>query len=317
MIKRAAVIFLIFITGIFYSCAGNFVTGSGSKKNNSISTDNNHEIKPPEDAEPPEPTRAEIVMKALARAYPDQIEKTEFKNDDWAILLRDTWYYYAEGKILPESELENAANYRTYQFYNYPAELPPWRERTPEETERRRNWTQNRSENPLKRSDFFLNDLWQAPNRDETEKNLSQITFLGKPARIHKLILRQTNIVEEQIRAIGKTDTEVQIWINSIYTLEGYGWRNIARTQSRSYHSYGLAIDLLPKSLGKKQTYWLWTSQTREDWWNVSYSERYHPPESVIKTFEANGFIWGGKWPLFDTMHFEYRPEILILSGLQ
>jgi hypothetical protein len=28
------------------------------------------------------------------------------------------------------------------------------------------------------------------------------------------------------------------------------------------------------------------------------------------------GFIWGGKWLFFDTMHFEYRPEILILSGM-
>jgi len=29
------------------------------------------------------------------------------------------------------------------------------------------------------------------------------------------------------------------------------------------------------------------------------------------------GFIWGGKWPNYDTMHFEYRPEIFILSGLE
>ncbi|MCL2443985.1 MAG: M15 family metallopeptidase [Treponema sp.] len=35
-----------------------------------------------------------------------------------------------------------------------------------------------------------------------------------------------------------------------------------------------------------------------------------------MKTFESQGFIWGGKWQLFDTMHFEYRPEILILNGL-
>ena len=314
MTKKAVIIILIFISGIYYACTGNIAAGSGTKTNNSEKTE---QVEMTETPVIPEPTRAEIVMKALMRAYPDQIEKIEFKNDDWAILLREIWYYYAGGKLLPETELENAGNYRTYQFYNYPAELPPWRERTPEEAERRRSWTQNRSENPpLKRSDFFLNDLWQAPNRNETEKNLARITFLGKPARIHKLIQRQTAVVEEQIREIGKTDTEVQAWINSIHTLEGYGWRNIAHTQSRSYHSYGLAIDLLPKSLGKKQTYWLWTSQNREDWWNVSYNERYHPPESVIKTFEANGFIWGGKWPLFDTMHFEYRPEILILSGL-
>jgi hypothetical protein len=27
--------------------------------------------------------------------------------------------------------------------------------------------------------------------------------------------------------------------------------------------------------------------------------------------FERQGFIWGGKWWHFDTMHFEYRPEII------
>jgi hypothetical protein len=36
----------------------------------------------------------------------------------------------------------------------------------------------------------------------------------------------------------------------------------------------------------------------------------------VVKAFEAFGFLWGGKWMTYDTMHFEYRPEILILSNM-
>jgi hypothetical protein len=27
--------------------------------------------------------------------------------------------------------------------------------------------------------------------------------------------------------------------------------------------------------------------------------------------FEQHGFIWGGRWAHYDTMHFEYRPELL------
>jgi peptidoglycan LD-endopeptidase CwlK len=27
--------------------------------------------------------------------------------------------------------------------------------------------------------------------------------------------------------------------------------------------------------------------------------------------FEKHGFIWGAKWYHYDTMHFEYRPELL------
>jgi hypothetical protein len=48
----------------------------------------------------------------------------------------------------------------------------------------------------------------------------------------------------------------------------------------------------------------------------VPYSKRLHPPEAVIKAFETFGFVWGGKWLFYDTMHFEYRPEILILNNI-
>ncbi|MCK5249849.1 MAG: M15 family metallopeptidase, partial [Spirochaetaceae bacterium] len=39
-------------------------------------------------------------------------------------------------------------------------------------------------------------------------------------------------------------------------------------------------------------------------------------PEAVVEAFEKNGFIWGGKWFLFDQIHFEYRPELIILGQL-
>ena len=35
-------------------------------------------------------------------------------------------------------------------------------------------------------------------------------------------------------------------------------------------------------------------------------------PSDVVAVFERHGFIWGGRWAHFDTMHFEYRPELLI-----
>jgi hypothetical protein len=38
------------------------------------------------------------------------------------------------------------------------------------------------------------------------------------------------------------------------------------------------------------------------------------PPVSVIAAFEHEGFVWGGKWLFFDTMHFEYRPEIIVMA---
>ena len=32
---------------------------------------------------------------------------------------------------------------------------------------------------------------------------------------------------------------------------------------------------------------------------------------SRVGLSEKHGFIWGGKWYHYDTMHFEYRPEII------
>ena len=34
-------------------------------------------------------------------------------------------------------------------------------------------------------------------------------------------------------------------------------------------------------------------------------------PWEIVRIFERHGFIWGGKWYHYDTMHFEYRPEII------
>ena len=33
-------------------------------------------------------------------------------------------------------------------------------------------------------------------------------------------------------------------------------------------------------------------------------------PKEIVDVFEKYGFIWGGRWYHYDTMHFEYRPEL-------
>jgi hypothetical protein len=48
--------------------------------------------------------------------------------------------------------------------------------------------------------------------------------------------------------------------------------------QHRRYHSYGIAVDLVPKSYGGRHVYWRWMV-----------------PEAVVRAFE-------------------YRPEILLLE---
>ena len=263
-----------------------------------------------------EQTRAEQVVRALAEAYPQQIERVEFRNNDWAVLLRGTWYYYAGGRMLPANLLPNIANYSPQPFYNYQAELPPWRAPTQEEAARFSAMANNRSQNPPRRSPHFFDDLWRARNRNEAYDRVKTLRFLGNSVTVHHLILENLSLVEEHILAAARVDRQVQTWISNISSLEGWMWREIADTHSRSFHSYGLAIDIIPRSYGGREAYWLWASNHRPDWWNIPYSQRHHPPQAVIKAFETYGFIWGGKWLYFDTIHFEYRPEVLILNGM-
>ena len=62
-------------------------------------------------------------------------------------------------------------------------------------------------------------------------------------------------------------------------------------------HSWGAAIDLNTV----RAAYWLWPRAVAAE----------TLPAQIIDIFERHGFIWGGKWLHYDTMHFEYRPELL------
>ena len=262
------------------------------------------------------PSRAETVLLALAGAYPDRIRDVEFKDGDWTIQVYDERFYYAEGRLLPASLKDKMNEYDPQPFYDYPEELPPWQPPSAEESARMKEQETRRRSRPIKRSPHFYDALWRTHNRDESWEHVKQIRFLGLPVMVHYSILVQLSLVEEQILRTAKTDAAVKQWVSNIKSMDGWNWRNIAESQSRSYHAYGAAIDFLPKSLGGLQTYWLWTAQHTPAWWTVPYARRFHPPQEVIRAFESFGFVWGGKWRYYDTMHFEYRPEILALSGI-
>jgi hypothetical protein len=254
-------------------------------------------------------------MRALAAAYPE-IGPAEYRNGDWAVPLRGEWFYYAEGRILPEALRQQYADYDPQPFYRYAAELPPWQDPGPADAERFSSAARRRAENPPRRSRHFFDALYRAETRDASYERLKTIIFLGKNILVHYSIMEELALVEARIKRAAEQNPEVRRWINSIAAISAWNWRNIARTESRSYHAYGAAIDLLPgnyRNLG--ETYWLWTAEKNPEWWRVPYARRLHPPPEVIRAFEAYGFIWGGKWMFYDTMHFEYRPEILTLSG--
>ncbi|MCL1928314.1 MAG: M15 family metallopeptidase [Treponema sp.] len=260
---------------------------------------------------------AEQVMKAHGAAFPEAISRVEERDGDWAVLLRGKWFYYADGRLLPEEERNNASSWAQQSFYNYPVELPPWKEPEGEQAEWLRNELANRREDPPKRNPDFYDILWRASTEKEATANMVRINFFGRNFDVHKDLKDILVKINALVMEAAKTDKEVRDFINEIGYIGAFSWRNVAATASRSYHSYGIAIDILPKNLQSRATYWQWTSdEGNPEWYKIPYEKRYHPPMSVVKIFERYGFCWGGKWSLFDTMHFEYRPEISILFGI-
>jgi hypothetical protein len=266
--------------------------------------------------EQPQDSRAEQVMRALARAYPNRIGEPEQRDGDWAVPVMGEWFYYAQGRILPEELKDKALEYDPQPFYNYIPELPPWKDPGPDEIERFRNSAQRRRENPPKRSQDFYDVLWQAHDREEAYERLKTIRFFNRNILVHYTIMEELALVEARILRDSQTDSQVRDWIRNIDTISSWNWRSIADARSKSFHSYGAAVDIQPVPRRGMETYWLWTAEKNPQWWAVPYARRHHPPDKVIKAFETYGFIWGGKWLFYDTMHFEYRPEILLLNNM-
>jgi hypothetical protein len=255
-------------------------------------------------------------MKAFHEAHPHRIGEAVFRNGDWAVQLRGKWYYYAEGRILAETIAASAASYDSQPFYTYPAELPEWKPPTEDYIKRMSAASQQRRSNPIMRNNQFFDELWNIHNQAESWERMKTINFLGRKVNVHYAILEPLSLVEQALNKKALNDREVANWIKSLTSITGWNWRNIAETATRSNHSYGVAIDCVMPSQKAKETYWLWTAERNPAWYSVPYSSRLVPPAAVVRIFESYGFIWGGKWAFYDTMHFEYRPEILILNNI-
>lgn len=108
--------------------------------------------------------------------------------------------------------------------------------------------------------------------------------------------------MDGRLREAVRRRPELRPWLVSA---GGFLWRPIAGEQRLSPHSFGIAIDLSPQ----RAPYWRWARVERHPLQQSYDSE-------IVRAFEAEGFIWGGKWHEYDLMHFEYRPEIMAKARL-
>jgi hypothetical protein len=234
-------------------------------------------------------------------------------------------WYYAQGRFLPQEDAGRPEDFRPQFLYRYSPEPPggpdepsPWQD-TANRVISRRELLRSYGLYPpagkpgALRSPFF-EALWQARTNEEAFSRQKRIQFLDRPLQIHQDIAAPLGRVEGRIQESAKQDPEIRGWLGSLASVTGWNWRNVAGSENRSFHSYGAAVDLLMKAQAGMETYWRWTAAKGIDWRSVPAEKRQNPPAAVIRAFEEQGFIWGGRWSRYDTMHFEYHPELLILG---
>jgi hypothetical protein len=262
-------------------------------------------------------TPGEIVQ-SLYQAYPEAIEEVGIRDGAPALKIRGQWIHWADGRLLPARLADQYNDYSTWPFYSYSSLYnPPLREFTPQEKEALNKRLENRERTPISRSGEFYSLLYNIYDKESAWSRMKTINFLGFKVIIHEDLADDLTRVEEHIRQSMALDVQLREYVSTISILSGFNWRFIDGTATLSNHSYGIAIDVIPSSYQGKHAYWRWFRQEYPEWYSLPWSMRYIPPESFVKAFEQEGFIWGGKWFYFDGIHFEYRPEILHLNGVK
>ena len=135
-------------------------------------------------------------------------------------------------------------------------------------------------------------------HRGEVAAKLRSIAWLP---RHHggEVAITTVNGVDKALEAVvveldALPDADMRFLIPSSGT---YVCRDVAGEKAPSAHGWGIAVDL---NAGRAE-YWRWSGA---GWHN-------RIPLDIVRIFERHGFIWGGRWAHYDTMHFEYRPELL------
>ncbi len=262
---------------------------------------------------PPPPGERE--MQALAAAWPDRITQSALRDGDWMVLLGDEWFAWANGRMLPEGDRGDWEKYAPMNFYRYPLELPPLAPLDETEAAALRSRVKREQLDPPQRNEQFLGALLHAQDRQSTVARMVYMQIAGFSVTVHESIRDHLLHVSSELAILRGSDAEVAAYLRGLREMDGFNYRFVEGTRTRSLHSYGLAIDMIPKSYGGKHAYWQWAMSRVSDWWTIPYSQRWMPPLAFVKAFEREGFVWGGKWLFFDTMHFEYRPEILMLAA--
>jgi len=231
-----------------------------------------------------------VGVKCLLKAYPEFLESGDANSIYWK---DGSKMVYDDGKIKTDFEtMLNEASLKDQMSICYPVG-----EQYP------RPVPVNYDPGRIRYEPFFFKMYGNTP--EEVRHKLVPVIWL--PKHINKEILVTTvNGVDQKIRAISdELDTLPPEYMQYLENPGGtFNWRVIAGTKRLSTHSFGMTIDINVKS----SDYWRNNKPDKSG----LYAYKNRIPMKIVEVFEKHGFIWGGKWYHYDTMHFEYRPELLV-----
>ena len=225
----------------------------------------------------------------LIAAYPDQLDRL----DGFDLVFKDgTRMVFDDGlEGKPFDALLHRPDIKDQFAFNYPGGAPA---SAPPE-----NFDPGRI-----RNDAFFAKMYGDCTKHEVTPRLVTIDWLPRKNG-GKLAVTSINGVASKLQAVSaELDALPATFDKFLVPSAGvYNCRVVAHSGQRSVHAYGAAVDI---NAGNAE-YWLWANPGKSR--AIPYRNRI--PLEIVSIFEKHGFIWGGRWYHYDTMHFEYRPELI------
>jgi hypothetical protein len=233
---------------------------------------------------------AAVGVKCLLSAYPEFLVSADANSIYWK---DGTKMIYDDEKVKKDFEsLLNLANLKDQMSICYPkgaigiASLPV-------------NYDPGR----IRHESFFYK--MYGSTQEEVRKKLVPVAWLPKTLK-ETILVTSVNGIDKKVKAISEELDVLPSDLKKYLEKPGgtFLWRKIAGTQRQSTHSFGTTIDINVRY----SNYWRYDKPDK----NGLYKYVNRIPAKIVEIFEKHGFIWGGKWYHYDTMHFEYRPELLV-----
>lgn len=134
----------------------------------------------------------------------------------------------------------------------------------------------------------------------EVRSNLVTIDWFGQ-----RILFSKINGCADSLRKVAEDLIKHEELLPYMRQSSSFYWRSVRGAKRQSAHSYGIAIDICTAY----SNYWLWSNPKASESDHIEYVNRI--PMQIVDIFERHGFIWGGRWYHYDTMHFEFRPELM------